>query len=142
MIPSFNVSGVLPPYVGDNPTNGAEMSPYQTSMTAMVERFATSSERIVILLGLIAYRKALRDLGIQNGSQWIDGSFLEQVETLRGRPPADFDLVTFAKRPDIQREQWKVVVLDNFDLFDPDKLKSQYMGTEVDPKSRTVFLMS
>jgi hypothetical protein len=61
MMPSFNISGVLPPFVGDNPTNGAEMSPYQTTMTKIVQRFATTPERIEILLGLIAYWKYLID---------------------------------------------------------------------------------
>jgi hypothetical protein len=31
--------------------------------------------------------------------QWIDGSFLEDAERNRGRPPADIDVVTFAALP-------------------------------------------
>lgn len=41
----------------------------------------------------------MRRSGIPGGFQWIDGSFLEDAETVRGRPPADIDLVTFASMP-------------------------------------------
>lgn len=126
MIPSFNVSGVLPPFVGENPTNPASMSPYETSMTAMVRRFATTVERIDILRGLIGYRDALRTLGIREGFQWIDGSFVEQVEDTRGRPPADIDLVTFAHRPGVTAEQWRALVQDHRDLFSLSSVKQQY----------------
>lgn len=56
-------------------------------MTALVKRFATSAERIEILLVLIAYRTELRSLGFLDGFQWIDGSFVEQIEITRNRPP-------------------------------------------------------
>jgi len=44
------------------------------------------------------YRAALRDLGL-NGVQWINGSFCEDVERTRGRPPGDIDLVSLIVRP-------------------------------------------
>lgn len=126
MIPAFNVSGVLPPFVGDSPAIKAAMSPYPTSMTELVKRFATSSERINILLGLIAYRAELRTLGFLDGFQWIDGSFVEEVESTRNRPPADVDVVTFARRPAMSAADWFNVVQTNASLFDQAAVKSQF----------------
>jgi hypothetical protein len=126
MIPAFNVSGVLPPYVGNSPTVEAAMSPYRTTMSALVRRFATSAERIEILLGLIEYRAALRALGFVDGFQWVDGSFVEQVETMRNRPPADVDVVTFARRPALADEDWHKLVQANVSLFDLAQVKARY----------------
>lgn len=113
MIPTFNISGVLPPFVGESPTVKAAMSPYLTTMSAIVGRFATSVERKKILAGLLAYRAALRNLGLVNGFQWIDGSFVEDIENTQNRPPADVDVVTFSSRPDIQAGEWSRLVLGN-----------------------------
>jgi hypothetical protein len=71
------------------------MSPYRVTLADIVDRFATSPLRIEILTGLLRYRQALREVGISAGFQWIDGSFVEDVEARRGRPPADIDVVTF-----------------------------------------------
>lgn len=46
-----------------------------------------------------AYRAALRQVGVTAGFQWVDGSFVEDAEALRNRPPADIDVVTFAAPP-------------------------------------------
>ena len=37
--------------------------------------------------------------GYQAGFQWLDGSFMEDVETLEGRPPGDIDVVSFVQNP-------------------------------------------
>lgn len=34
-------------------------------------------------------------LGHGIGFQWVDGSFVEEVEVMRGRPPEDIDVVSF-----------------------------------------------
>lgn len=98
-IPPFTTSGVLPPFVGDTPTGPAQMAPFAVAFSEMANRFGTTPKRWALLQGLAAYRAALRATGIPAGFQWIDGSFLEDAETLRGRPPADIDLVTFAALP-------------------------------------------
>lgn len=98
-IPAFTTSGVLPTFVGDTPTNPAQMAPYPASFSDLANRFGTTPQRWALLNGLAAFRSALRATGIVAGFQWIDGSFLEDAETLRGRPPADIDLVTFAVLP-------------------------------------------
>ncbi|TDA45929.1 DUF6932 family protein [Burkholderia pyrrocinia] len=99
MIPRFNASMVLPPFLGESPTTAATMSPFHASMLEFTQQFATSPERAAILNGLLAYREALRNIGIANAFQWMDGSFVEDVETSRGRAPADIDVVTFGHAP-------------------------------------------
>ncbi|WP_353404918.1 hypothetical protein [Brucella sp. NBRC 13694] len=47
----------------------------------------------------------LYNLNIIDGFQWLDGSFMEDVENLRNRPPNDIDVVTFFKLPDGVNQQ-------------------------------------
>jgi hypothetical protein len=99
-IPSFTTSGVLPPYLGSNPGLQSElMSPYRATVTEVVGRFATSTERMKILAGWLAYRIAMREIGLDRGFQWLNGSFLEDKENLRQEPPNDLDLLFFMRRP-------------------------------------------
>jgi hypothetical protein len=88
-------------------------------MVELVRRFATSPERAQILEGLLNYRDALRSIGVTSGYQWIDGSFVEDVETTRGRPPGDVDLVTVAHRPISDDAAWRALVVGNLHVFDP-----------------------
>lgn len=99
MLPRFNASMVLPPYTGADPTQSATMSPYKVGFLEFAQQFATSRHRANLLNGLIAYREALRNIGLTQAFQWFDGSFVEDVEQSRGRPPADIDVVTFAYGP-------------------------------------------
>jgi hypothetical protein len=73
-----------------------DRSPYPTTATELVARFGTTPERRKLLCGLLAYRRALTKFGLREGFQWFDGSFVEDSERKRGRPPADLDVVTFA----------------------------------------------
>ena len=45
------------------------------------------------------HREALHGIGLTTGFQWLNGSFLEQVETLESRDPNDIDVVTFFELP-------------------------------------------
>ena len=45
------------------------------------------------------FRRELHALGFASGFQWVDGSFLENIEVLDGRPPNDIDVVTFVDGP-------------------------------------------
>jgi hypothetical protein len=65
-------------------------------MSEVVLRYGVTAERAAILTGLLDYRAALRNVGIMDGFQWLDGSFVEDVEAIRSRPPSDIDVVTFA----------------------------------------------
>lgn len=126
MIPAFNISGVLPPFLGEDPTRRVEMSPYEVSIADVVRRYATSEERVEILTGLLELRAALRAAGFSEGFQWLDGSFVEHVEETRGRAPADVDLVTFARRPEMPLDEWKRFVLSHRHLFDPGETRQRY----------------
>lgn len=81
--------------MGD-PRNSSSHSPYIADMVEVVQRFATSPARCRILSGLLDLRQ---DLVVQHGIHgwmWLDGSFVEDCETLRGRDPGDIDAVIFA----------------------------------------------
>lgn len=95
MIPSFDHNGVIPPYLG-NPANGSNfVSPYPTDSLELCQRFATSKDRIAILKKFMAFREEMRNFGI-SGFQYLDGSFLEDIEnSTENRPPNDLDLLTF-----------------------------------------------
>jgi hypothetical protein len=127
-IPPFTSSGALPPFLGGNPAVPAKMSPYGTTLVKLVDRFATSNVRKDILKGYLDHRAALLNLGI-TGFQWLDGSFLEDIEALESRPPGDIDLVTFVWRPaHLVNDQaaWIAVVNANLDLFNPSQAKVTY----------------
>lgn len=129
MIPSLNSSGVLPPFLpGSDPTKQAAMSPYQASITELATVFAITPERVAIFIGLLDFRKKLRNLGIDNGFQWIDGSYLEDCERVRNRPPKDVDLVTFAHRPNQCKSDsdWRTFVMANQDIFNRNIVKATY----------------
>lgn len=126
VIPSFNHSGVLPPFIGD--AHGADgRSPYLTNLAAMSRQLVTTDERHKIFEGLLRYRASLRAAGLVEGFQWIDGSFVEAVELTRQRPPSDVDVVTFGWRPkDMGTDAWAALVLERADLFDPKESKRVY----------------
>lgn len=130
MIPVFNDGGVLPPFVEGDATGERALprSPYRSTMLSLVERFATSRERSVILRGLIGLRSALRDAGIVEGLQWIDGSFVEDCEAVKGRPPGDVDVVNLVRRPHgcEEDEAWGAFLTRNIALIDAAQTKAMY----------------
>lgn len=93
-IPAWNAQGVIPPINALNPTS-AERSPYKVSLTDFILRFSLGPERRTVLDGFLRYRTALHGAGLTQGFQWLNGSFLEQVEVLESRAPKDIDVVTF-----------------------------------------------
>ncbi|WP_420794840.1 DUF6932 family protein [Azorhizobium caulinodans] len=119
---------MIPPFTGQSAASRALVSPYAASATEIVLRFAQSPERTEIVRGLLAYRAALADIGIVDGFQWIDGSFVEDCETIRGRPPNDVDVVTFAHRPHIASsgEAWAQLAQTNEPLFVPKATKASF----------------
>lgn len=130
MIPQFNLSGVLPPFLEDsNPTNINAVAPYKTTLVNLVERFSTSDERKRILRGFLEYRVNLKQIGVTDGFQWIGGSFIEDIEKNKSRPPNDIDLVTFAHRPNDYKEpdKWSYLFNSRLDLFYPKESKDKYL---------------
>jgi hypothetical protein len=99
MIPPFDSNSVLPPHLGD-PRDPADVSPFPCSIVELIDRFATTNERVAILSGFLQLRLHLRQNGVLDAFQWIDGSFLEDVENTQSRDPHDIDVVTFYWSPD------------------------------------------
>lgn len=93
-IPHWNDDGFLPAADSVEPTSW-ERSPYSVSLFGLIERFGTSEIRIRLLQGLLDFRVELHNAGLHSGFQWIDGSFVENVEETANRSPNDIDVVTF-----------------------------------------------
>ncbi len=122
-IPDWSAQGVIPPVDVIDPAS-ANRSPYRVSLTDLVLRFDTSEQRRGILAQLMQYRAALHAVGLTLGFQWVDGSFLEQVEVLESRPPSDLDVVTFYQlAPGATQAD---VLAKSPDLFDHDKVKASH----------------
>jgi hypothetical protein len=123
-IPPWNPAAVLPPIRPGQPGHGADRSPYRVSLEEVVGRFAHGYERIQILRGLIAYRRELSRIGIQQGFQWLDGSFMEHKEELEGSPPADIDVVTYYQlEAGLSQE---TVFAGNPEIFDQEATKRNF----------------
>ena len=123
-IPGFDYNLVLPPHVG-KPYRKEDLSPYKCTSLDLCERFATSTERIKILKGFLSFRKMLQNHGLLLGYQWLDGSFLEDVETREGRPPNDLDVVTLYWNYDIP---YQLNLMNLFPEFvDSDLSKQNYL---------------
>lgn len=120
-IPPFDHDRVLPPYLG-HAADAAARSPYPCDSEELVARFATSAERRAILRGLLDYRDALRrELALGAAIQWLDGSFVEDVESAETRPPGDVDVLTIANFPAASR-----LSVPQRELLDPKTTKSRF----------------
>jgi hypothetical protein len=97
-IPAFDGRGFLPPFLGADETTPSR-SPYDATMTELVTALGTTPPRQNLLFGLLKYRKLLGLLGYVNGVQFIDGSFVENVETRDTRDPSDIDVFSFLMQP-------------------------------------------
>lgn len=123
-IPAWNSAGVLPPIRPNALGGSSDRSPYLVDLAVLFDRFATSPERMAILEGMLRFRADLHAAGITSGFQWLDGSFLEQVEALEGRAPRDMDVVTFLHLP--QGLDQRSLVQQHGTLFDQKHLKATY----------------
>ena len=144
MIPAFDFSGVLPPYTGSAQAIDGR-SPYPVSLREVHERLATSPARKELFDGLLRYREALRGFGIVDGFQWLDGSFVEDVERTENRCPRDIDVVTFACRPRHLRrdEAWWTAMDERGDLFAAHRTKLMFRCDAycIDLDARSLWLM-
>ena len=100
LIPGFDIHGVVPPVRPGQDGHSADRAPYSSDALTFCQSFGFTRERRVILHGWLELRAVLVGAGLSQGFQWINGSFCEQVEILRGRPPRDVDVVTFARLGD------------------------------------------
>ena len=122
-IPAWNAQGILPPIDPDAPTSG-NRSPYRVSLVDFVLRFGNTESRRRILDGLLGFRSALQTMGLISGFQWIDGSFLENIEVLEERDPRDVDVVTFFRMPDGMNQE--SLLQASPQLFDQRAAKERY----------------
>lgn len=124
MIPNWNARGVIPPIAPGEHGASARRAPYVVTMIEVVERYAFSKQRRTILRGLLALRRGLSAAGMTEGFQWLDGSFVEDVETHRSRPPADIDVVSFVPLGDAAQQR---ALLSRYpDFFVPAKTKKRF----------------
>lgn len=127
MIPAFNHSHVLPPYLGESPTVSSSLSPYVVTMLEVAQRFAHLPGRARLVQGLLNYRTALTGLGFVRGFQWLDGSFAEDIEAHEQRAPNDVDLVTFVHSPvGLSSTQISQLLMTNPDLFTAAQAKTRF----------------
>lgn len=97
-IPGFNGNGLLPPFVGGDAAT-ANRSPYFAHIIEVVHNFGTTAERRSLLANLISYRTLLAEEGYVSGIQFIDGSFVEDIEAAAKRPPSDIDVFSILNLP-------------------------------------------
>lgn len=117
---SWNEQGLISP-IGASATS-RDRSPYRISLIDFYKHFSKiSSDRKALLDGLILFRQELHKLEITKGFQWINGSFLENIEKTEGRPPNDIDSVIFIEEFNVE----KIFEMQNF-LKDKDSLKKKF----------------
>jgi len=124
-IPEWTSTGILPPIHPGSDGVDHSRSPYISHIDDLVARFRTSKERCNILDGLLRYREDLHKIGINRGFQWLDGSFMEDIETNENRPPNDIDIVTFFELPDGVKSQNELLKISP-ELFNLDGVKGKY----------------
>jgi len=123
VIPEWASNGFIPPIDQDSPTE-LNRSPYKVDIIDFATRFNKSPERYKILNGFLNFRNSLHKLGFTKGFQWVDGSFMEDVERIENRSPGDIDVVTFIYFPD-SIDQRKLFS-SNPELFNRNETKKCY----------------
>ena len=129
VIPALTASGVLPPFISGYPDGGpVSTAPYEATMLEVATRFCTSPERAKLFKGLLLLRSELVAIGVNTGVQWLDGSFCEDVESTRGRPPGDIDVVTLLVRPQAVQDDdsWKKFWQTNTRVFNSPSTKAVF----------------
>ena len=121
--PGWDATGIIPPNHPDDPAGGTR-SPYAVSLLELTVRLGDTERRRSLLDGLLRFRAALHTAGLTMGFQWIDGSFVENIEETEDRPPNDIDVVTFFHIPDGHTQE---SLLQDFPrLFTPGQAKTDY----------------
>ncbi len=95
MIPTWNSQGVLPPVRPGAVGSSTDRAPYRVTLENLINQLASSPARAKIMQGFLDHRAALHQVGILSGFQWVNGSYLEDIESLELRPPNDMDVITF-----------------------------------------------
>ncbi|MEW9808779.1 hypothetical protein ABUE31_22600, partial [Mesorhizobium sp. ZMM04-5] len=72
---------------------------YIISTSELVQTFGTTLRRKQLLRNLLAYRGLMYANGYVSGIQFLDGSFVEDVERHSGREPGDIDVYSLLDTP-------------------------------------------
>lgn len=124
-VPAWGADGLLPPLVG-SPAGLSNHSPYHVSLIDLVSFLGRTAARRGLLEGLLNYRAALHQAGLQQGVQWVNGSFVENT-TQAGREPQDIDVVTFYLLPNgYTQETFSSAFPDFVAMHRPGMAKAQY----------------
>lgn len=123
-IPAWGENGFLPPIRSSMDATSFKRSPYRATILEFIERFGTTSKRIYLLKNFLQYRATLNRVGLTDGFQWINGSFVEHVEFTRNRPPKDIDIVTFYTLPN--GESQESLKNKNDTIFNSDYIKDTF----------------
>ena len=121
--PKWDTDGVIPPNDPEDPA-GSFRSPYVVSFLDFSSTLGGSESRRRLIGGLLDFRADLYAVGVTEGFQWIDGSFVENVEETRGRSPMDIDVVTFWHIPEGQTQG--SLFQSHPVLFNSQKAKARY----------------
>lgn len=97
-LPGFMTSGLLPPIAGADEVD-KDRSPYIITMPELVNALGTTPRRQRLLRNLLAYRALMYGHGYSAGIQFLDGSFVEDVERHSGREPGDIDVFSLLSIP-------------------------------------------
>ena len=97
-LPPFDMHGLLPPFNGSDPTQ-VDRSPYFCTMTELCSALGTTDHRRGLLRNLIDYRALIASDDFVEGVQFINGSFVENIETIEKRPPNDIDVFSILVPP-------------------------------------------
>lgn len=97
-LPEFDQRGLLPAFVGNDATTH-DRSPYFCTMSDLCASLGTTDRRRQLLKSLISYRALIGSDDYVNGVQFIDGSFVENVEMIEERPPNDIDVFSMLVPP-------------------------------------------
>lgn len=97
-LPPFDMRGLLPPVNGGGGTT-PDRSPYFCTMTELCSALGTSDHRKALLRNLIGYRAVIASDDFVDGIQFINGSFVENIEAIEGRHPNDIDVFSILVPP-------------------------------------------
>ena len=122
-IPNWNPQGILPP-ISSGGSVSRDRSPYRASLVDFVLRFGNTTPRKELVEGYLNFRDALFKLSLVNGFQWVDGSFLEDIETVENRDPRDIDVVTFYHLPEGETQEALFAAAPR--IFSPQDTKEDY----------------
>ena len=97
-IPPFDMRGLMPAFLGSDETT-VDRSPYWTTMSELATVLGTTPHRRQLLRNLIGYRALIATDAYQAGFQFIDGSFVENIEATASRSPGDIDVFSILHAP-------------------------------------------